>query len=380
MEGLSLGVDGSGSVYLTGNFQAASLTTPALARIGNRDAFAMKLDASGAQQWAMNYGGNNAITTSASIAVDGTGNIFLGGYFAATGSLYGDFSAQAVLTSPPLTAIGRQDAFIIKQATVQSAPMNYTALWWNPNESGWGINLNHQGDIVFGTLFTYDAAGAPLWLVMPAGRLQAGTSIYAGDLYRTTGPAFNANPFTPIGEANLTKVGTLSIGFTGADSATLNYTVNGVAVGKSIQKQVFGQRAANCVPTSGSRAAITNYQDLWWNLAESGWGVNVTHQDQILFATLFTYDATGRDLWLVMSAGQRQADGSYLGDLFRTTGPPFNASPFTPIGAGNVTTVGTMRFRFTDGNTGTLAYAYQGVAVTKQVTRQVFSSPVPACS
>ena len=47
--------------------------------------------------------------------------------------------------------------------------LNYTALWWNEAESGWGINLNHQGNILFAALFTYDDAGAPTWLVMSRG-------------------------------------------------------------------------------------------------------------------------------------------------------------------------------------------------------------------
>ena len=39
-------------------------------------------------------------------------------------------------------------------------------------------------------------------------------------------------------------------------------------------------------------AAATNYQDLWWvaNGAESGWGVNLAHQGDNLFASWFTYD------------------------------------------------------------------------------------------
>ena len=103
----------------------------------------------------------------------------------------------------------------------------------------------------------------------------------------------------------------------------------------------------------------------------------MTHQDDTLFATLFTYDAAGRDLWLVMSAGRRQADGSYLGDLYRTTGPAFNAVPFTGV---SLATVGTMRLRFTDGTNGTLTYTYDGAPVTKAITRQVFASPVPVCN
>ena len=98
---------------------------------------------------------------------------------------------------------------------------NHTALWWNPAESGWGVNLNHQGNIVFATLFTYDADRAPLWLVMSEGGDAAPTAVPTGDLYRTTGPAFNANPFTPIRPANLTKVGTMTLAFSDANAATL---------------------------------------------------------------------------------------------------------------------------------------------------------------
>ena len=255
-----------------------------------------------------------------------------------------------------------------------------TALWWNPAESGWGLNLSHQGGIAFATLFTYDASRAPMWLVMSAGVLQSDGLTFTGDLYRTTGPAFNANPFTPITGANVTTVGRMSIALSEANAAVLTYTVNGVEVQKAIQRQVYGSRASACLPTVESRAASTNYQDLWWNPAESGWGLNITHQDNTFFATLFTYESSGRGLWLVMSAGTRQADGSYLGDLYRTNGPAFDAAPFTPIGGSDVTLVGSMRLRFTDGNSGTLTYTYNGTTVTKSITRQVFSTPQSACN
>lgn len=252
-----------------------------------------------------------------------------------------------------------------------------TALWWNPAESGWGINLNHQGSTIFGTLFTYDQGRAPLWLVMSAGTMQADGLTYTGDLYRTTGPAFNAQPFTPIGASNITRVGSMSVRFTDANVGTLVYTMNGVQVEKTIQRQVFGARAANCLPSADSRAGSANYQDLWWNPAESGWGLNLTHQGNTIFGTLFTYESNGRDLWLVMSNGARQGDGSYLGELYKTSGPTFNTTPFTGVSA---TTVGTMRVRFTDGNTGTLTYTYNGVTVNKAIQRQVFSSPASACN
>ncbi|NJD89356.1 MAG: hypothetical protein FIB05_15250 [Betaproteobacteria bacterium] len=255
-----------------------------------------------------------------------------------------------------------------------------TALWWNPAENGWGVNFAHQGNILFATLFTYDADRKPLWLVMSNGVLQADGVSFTGELYRTTGPAFNADPFIPIGPSNYTQVGTMTASFVDVNSATLRYTVNGAEVNKGIERLVFGTRAASCLPSLSSRANSTNYQDLWWNAAEGGWGVNVTHQGDTLFATLFTYDATGRDLWLVMSGGTRQPDGSYLGTLYRGSGPPFNANPFTPTTAADLATVGTMRFRFADGENGTLTYTVDGVQVTKAITRLVFSSPVPYCN
>ena len=269
-----------------------------------------------------------------------------------------------------------RNAVLVPGSSVCPMLPTQTALWWNPAESGWGVNLNHQGSTMFGTLFTYDQNRAPLWLVMSGGTMQSDGVTYTGDLYRTTGPAFNAQPFTPIGASNITRVGTMSVRFSDASVGTLTYSMNGVQVEKTIQRQVYGSRAANCLPGSDNRAGSTNYQDLWWNPAESGWGINVTHQDNILFATLFTYDSSGRDLWLVMSNGARQGDGSYSGELYRTTGPAFNTTPFTGV---NATSVGTMRLRFSDGNNGTLTYTYSGATVTKAIQRQVFSTPVSTC-
>jgi hypothetical protein len=316
----------------------------------------------------------------------------------------GAFSAQgtsvAILNSVPTPSVagatfyvgyGANSAAMLNDGIFRNAvlvpgnatcpPLPYmTSLWWNPSESGWGLNLNQQGSTLFATLFTYDASRAPMWLVMSGGTLQADGVSFTGDLYRTTGPAFNANPFIPIGAANVTRVGTMTVSFGHANAGVLSYTVNGVSVTKNIQRQVYGSRSANCLPTTASRSGSTQYQDLWWNAAESGWGLNVTHQDNTLFATLFTYDPSGRDLWLVMSAGARQSDGSYLGDLYRTAGSAFSTNPFPPIGASDVTNVGNMRLRFTNGESGTLTYTYNGTTVTKAITRQVFSTPLSACN
>ena len=256
---------------------------------------------------------------------------------------------------------------------------NYTSMYWNSSESGWGFNVNHQGDIIFATLFTYDSSGNPMWLVLANGARQGTSSTFTGTLYRTTGSPFNAVPFVPSSASDVVQVGTMTVTFSGASDATLTYTVNGVSVTKSITKQVFGSRAALCSGTTGSRTSVSNYTDMWWNSSESGWGLNLTQQGDVIFAVLFTYASNRQGMWYVASA-TRQGDGSYLGDLLRTTGPPFNAVPFTPIGAGNVFTVGTMRLRFSSGTSATLDYSVSGANVTKSIIRQEYSSPLPSCS
>ena len=263
-------------------------------------------------------------------------------------------------------------------ADVPTGATNYTSMWWNSQEGGWGLNVNHQGDTIFATLFTYDASGNPMWLVLANGARQGGGTTYSGDLYRTTGTPFNV---VPVLASDVVKVGTMTVAFAGSN-ATLTYDVNGAPVTKAVIKEVFGTRAAECVGTTASRATTGNYTDMWWNSAESGWGINMTQQGDVIFATLFTYASNRQGMWYVLANGAKQSDGSYLGDLFRTTGPAFNAIPFNPAAVAAVN-VGTMRLRFTSGTTATLDYTVNGVAVTKSIIRQEYGSsgsPRPACS
>ena len=186
----------------------------------------------------------------------------------------------------------------------ESQPRNYTALWWNPAESGWGVNFNHQGNTLFGTLFTYEASRAPLWLVMSNGAMQSDGVTFIGDLYRTTGPAFNANPFTPIGAANVTTVGTMTVSFVDVNAGTLRYTVNGVEVTKVIQRQVFGTRAATCCPDHGQprRRPPTTRTSGGTRRSRAGASTSRTRTTRSSPRSSPT-TPPGTALWLVMSAG-----------------------------------------------------------------------------
>lgn len=127
---------------------------------------------------------------------------------------------------------------------------------------------------------------------------------------------------------------------------------------------------------TGSRASATNYQDFWWNAQESGWGLNVLHEGSVLFATLFSYDASGADMWLVASRLDKQADGSFSGPLTRMTGSWFGSSNW---GVAAPHETGAMTLRFTSGDNGTLSYRVDTVTVTESIQRHVFGSSVPLC-
>ena len=162
-------------------------------------------------------------------------------------------------------------------------------------------------------------------------------------LFRTTGPGFSATPFTSIPfPDNYTNVGTLSLSFTDANTGTMSYTVNGVTQTKPIARLIYALPAPTCT-LGGTPGAAPNYSDLWWRSpagSENGWGVNIVHQADILFATWFTYEASGsamapaKGMWLVMSSGSKTAPGVYTGELQRTTGPAFSAVPFNPDAGG----------------------------------------------
>jgi hypothetical protein len=213
-----------------------------------------------------------------------------------------------------------------------------------------------------------------MWLVMTAPKIAPG--VYSGTLYTTTGPAFDAVPFNP-GQVVPTPVGTGTLTFSDTSTGTFAYTVNGISQQKNITRYVFGPVPA-CVYAGGDLSKAVNYQDLWWAAPfESGWGVNLTHQGDIIFATWFTYDLDGSAMWLVVTA-PKQAPGVYSGTLYRTTGPAFNAMPFDPADV-VATAVGTATFTFSDGNNASFAYTVNGISQVKPITRLIFRAPGTVC-
>ena len=129
-------------------------------------------------------------------------------------------------------AIVRQ---IFPVASTPPPAVDFTDLWWNPNESGWGMAIAHQFGNVFVAWYVYDATGKPFWYVAPSCTVSG--SSCSGTLYRTTGPAFGP-PLDPA-KVQAFPVGSAIVSFIDANNAVLSYAVDGVSASKAITRQIF---------------------------------------------------------------------------------------------------------------------------------------------
>jgi serine protease len=292
------------------------------------------------------------------------------------------FPAASTCTTA-ICGAGILDAGAAVRAAAALAPAsatNYQGLWWAAPpgaESGWGLNLAHQGDIIFATWFTYDATGKPWWLSMTANK--TAPNVYEGTLVQTQGPAFSAVPFNPAA-VTPGPVGTATLTFSDANNAQFAYTLDGISQVKSITRELFGTPPSCVFGAQPDLALATNYQDLWWASppgSESGWGINLTMQSNVIFATWFTYDVDGTPLWLSATASSA-GPGVYSGALVRSTGPAFNSVPFNPAVVTRAP-VGAATFSFSDGNHATFTYTVGSVTQSKAITREVFVSPGTLC-
>jgi hypothetical protein len=366
-----------------------------------------------------------------------------------------------------------------------------TGLWINPDESGWGLNLFHQGDTIFGSLFVYGPDGRARWytaskLTGPdAGPSYYQASVYTGELYESTGPGIGG-AFDPA-RVTRRRVGSMTFdlgaGVNERNWGHVVYDIDGVRVDKMVYPFAFARMnlsgtyvgyrgqpgspycacprtyeeftatitqnasvvsmttvaaSGSCVYTGSYQAnghlanVMGNYSctngaggfqlldldvtpngitsrlydnkhydsvfggvvatrtsgavrgdgsktDLWWNPAESGWGVNIIEQGDTLFATMFVYDAEGRPHWYSASNlaygpgappdAASDSKGRYAGALQESTGPYFGTS-FNPS-AVTRREVGTMTIEFFGSDTAYLDYNVNGVTTVsrKQLQR-----------
>jgi hypothetical protein len=119
------------------------------------------------------------------------------------------------------------------------APPNYTDLWWNPGESGWGMNITMKQNVFFAVWYVYDQAGAATWYTLQQGKW-VNSSCYSGDIIKTNGPVLGGIAPPPLLNLNVAIAGDATICFSEYSKAEMSYRLLGVGSGiKSIVRQSF---------------------------------------------------------------------------------------------------------------------------------------------
>jgi hypothetical protein len=143
----------------------------------------------------------------------------------------------------------------------------------------------------------------------------------------------------------------------------------GIGDGEASNQRLIPQQQSKAAPKS---SATTDVSDLWWNPAESGWGMQLVQNNNIVFATLFVYGSDSRPTWFSATLNN-VGNFTWSGQLYATIGPWFASPLFDPAQVG-VRPVGNLTFHATSITTGTVTYTVDGASVSKTIVRQTLAS------
>jgi N-acetylmuramoyl-L-alanine amidase len=238
----------------------------------------------------------------------------------------------------------------------------YLGLWWaGEAESGWGMSITQHNATLFVAVYTYDANGLPAWVTLLC-TVTAGNC--TGDLYRTIGGPPPTQSWVTTGRT-VEKVGTGTFAFANGNSGTFDFVLNGVAGNKRISRLDV---------STGVTATALDFTDIWWNPAESGWGVAMTHQHSNIFVAWYTYDEAGRAKWYVSSGCKltnATITASCTGDLYSVTGGSALTAPWV-AGRTVPKLEGAITMQFSDASNALMTYTIGGKPYARLITRFLF--------
>lgn len=234
---------------------------------------------------------------------------------------------------------------------------SYQGFWMNPNES-WGISITQHNNMIFAALVTYDQTGQPIWYVMPSCPLSGNGC--TGDIHQASGGTSPALPWSGAGIV-VTPVGTGTLTFADANSATLNVTINGAFGSKFITRAIFA---------TGSTPPAVDYTDLWSSPNEFGWGVSLTQEFGFIVAAWLAYDANGKPSWYV-ALSCPVSGNACTSDLYQITGGSALTAAWNGLSM-DVTKVGAVTFAFTAASRGSMNYSINGVTGNRVIIRSGF--------
>lgn len=159
-------------------------------------------------------------------------------------------------------------------------------LWFNPARDGHGLDLQFAGDTLAVTWYTYLPDGEPVW-------------------YQAVGPYVGSTWTAPLNRFRLpaagqpplaTAVGSMTLAFAAGERAELRWSIDGASGSEPLQRLRFGARTRSALHTG-----------LWYDPADSGWGLSLDSQGEVTVVVVYFYDAAGAPRWTL---GTLALDGS----------------------------------------------------------------------
>jgi len=357
--GYNVTLDATGSnVYVVGNTNSASITFPVggtLVNNGHDDVFIAKYSSAGVLQWVKLKGGSSD-DIGEKIAVDGSGNAYISGYFASSSVTFG----PGISVANAGGFSGTDDIFIAK------FDVNGNALWaqragGTANDAGMGIAVDGSGSNVYATgyysstsvafgatpalvnsggqdffIVKYNSSGTAQWANTAVGTLNDVGNDVKVDVHgnvRVVG-TYNSSTLTFSGLTPLSNNG-------GSDIFTLFYTPAGV-----VQWANGAGGSGNDVGSSVSldidaNAYITGY----FGSSTISFGAPTTPLTNAGSNDIYvaTYSSSGASLLAISAGGASDDRGTGVcidlnGDHFVLTG--YYSSPTLSLGTINLTNNG----------------------------------------
>ena len=190
----------------------------------------------------------------------------------------------------------------IPLASASSFSTDSSDLWGNPAENGWGLQIIQRADVIFVTLYLYDANNTPIWY---AAVLKPNSPTnWSGDLMQTKGPWFGKQPFDPAA-VTVARVGSMSFIPTSVRGAVVSYSINGVSNTKDIERMtirydnyngnyvgMLAYTAEGC-SSPGDRGAFNNRIN--FSIGQSGTSMSMVSQQQGSAAVCSSHGDYGQD-------------------------------------------------------------------------------------
>ena len=176
--------------------------------------------------------------------------------------------------------------------------------WWNPQRSGSGFEIFSAAGQVAVVWYTFDTNGKPVWYTAQGDQSTLSTSAWPLMRHKWSGDRISQS----------TQVGTLKLRVQGAEAMAVDWQVGTASGTWPVQPLMFAG-VVNEIDHSGS----------WYAPANSGWGVTVSEQGDVLGGAVFTYDTAGEPTWV---AGFQRGDTRTV-EYFSCTGA-CPSCPYTP--------------------------------------------------